>query len=118
VKADRCWQLSAFRFLPSACCFLLSSLSLMIALLCDLLFVVVVPVSRATTARDAGRLRAFGGRTVRFGALKLFALAQKLGPAREVLRAVEEDFAINERLLDARIDAERMTVPDAQVCVL
>src|SRR5512134_1726548 len=73
---------------------------------------------------DRRRRRGEGLRRLGPSARPLFALDQillllyQLLAAREISLAIEVDFALDERLLDARVDAERMRVEDRQIGIL
>src|ERR1051325_2806837 len=69
------------------------------------------------TSRRLRRLSS-GTRTIRFGLLQRRAFFRELGTSREILRAIEVNVAVDERRIDARIDAERMSIPDRDVSVL
>src|SRR5437868_7566927 len=65
------------------------------------------PERRLTLCRRFIRLRLFELRTFR----------SKLGTTRKALLAIEEDLTVDERCIHARIDAERMSIPDCEVSV-
>src|SRR2546421_7307021 len=80
--------------------------------------IIIVGISRTPAARKLRRCAALCRCAVGFGLFELCAFALNVSTAREVLLAVEEDFAGNEGGLDARIDGERVAVPDHHVRVL
>src|SRR5438552_11388848 len=78
---------------------------------------IIVLISRSTLARSRGR-SANARWTIWFGLFECYSLLFQIGAARQILLAIEEDFAVNQGRINARIDAQGMSVPNSQVGVL
>src|ERR1041385_6745200 len=87
------------------------------ALLRHVVLNVVIRMSTRAASRCLRRLT-LRPRVVRFGLLQRGAFLRKLWAFREILGAIEINVAVDEGRLDARIDAEPMSVPDRDVSIL
>jgi hypothetical protein len=56
-------------------------------------------------------------RPVRFGLFQRCALLRQFRTAREILFAIEINIAIDERRIDARVNTERMCIPNRDIGV-
>src|SRR5207244_6883847 len=77
---------------------------------------IVVSISRSPPWRG-WRRNPSCRRAIGLGLFELRAFLLQFGSPGDILLAVEEDIAIDESGIDARVDAERMAVPDGQIGV-
>src|ERR1700750_2416693 len=80
--------------------------------------VVIVVAARSPAALRRAARGCARRSHVRLGLLKLLPLALKVCAPLHVLIAIEEQLAVDVGLIDARIDAERVAVPDDEVGIL
>src|SRR6185369_1243300 len=81
----------------------------------ELRLLLLVAVICSGTAAWSLRWRAWRRRLVRLGLFQCRTLLRELWTTREVLLTIEIDHSIDEGRIHARIDAERMPVPDCDV---
>src|SRR5689334_13856182 len=80
-------------------------------------FDIVIFVSTGTATR---RLRRLSARpwAVRLSLFKRRTFLRELGSTREILFAIEENFTVDKRRINSRIDTEWMSVPDRDIRIL
>src|ERR1043166_674488 len=77
----------------------------------------IVFMSAGTAARCLRRL-ALRARSIRFGLLERGAFLRELRASSKILRAIEINLTVDKRRINARVDAERMSIPDRDVRIL
>src|SRR5262249_21005877 len=74
-------------------------------------------MSTGPTTRSLRRLT-LRTRSIRFSLLQRGAFFCELRASRQILRAIEKDVAVDKCRIDARVDAERVSIPDRDISVL